>query len=230
MHAGFLGREDFLQILIAGLCRRQGMVAVAYGEKQRGLPGEIIPGIKGLRVCQLIQSGQNAPRLGIIAEDSLQRPAVLHKVELIHLFQFARAVFHWLDHRLHRIVDQQHNVRALQRSVLAHLDARRDALQHRPLRCADQGLGPLCEIILFQVDHTDQPAADFPIAERPAHIDKILYRAKDPVCQIPVHRCIHRRNPLLNPWLLQVKLRYDHAQGGGGVPHKRFHLLPIIRL
>ena len=111
------------------LCRGERMVAVSHGKKH---PLPLFPAFLRKRR----ESGKYAPLLILGNEPAAKVPAAEHKVKIIELRELRRVyAFYYLPAL---IVHEDHDMRQLQRSIPADIDARRYAREHRPLRGADE--------------------------------------------------------------------------------------------
>ena len=135
-----------LDLLPAGFRRRQRVVAVADREEEAAaLP---------LHPRDLLRRPRGQLALDRVPGDV---PAAEHQFRVVELGQFP--IRQRLDEAHFRIVDEHHRVRALDARPLPDAHARRDARENRPLRRAD---GRGCtgrEIILLQIQLTNQPKA-----------------------------------------------------------------------
>lgn len=100
------------------LCRGERMVAVSHGKKH---PLPLFPAFLRKRR----ESGEYAPLLILGNEPAAKVPAAEHKVKIIELRELRRVyAFYYLPAL---IVHEDHDMRQLQRSIPADIDARRYA-------------------------------------------------------------------------------------------------------
>ena len=64
---------------------------------------------------------------------ALQSAAAQHQLEVIELMQASVRFFECTNHRILRVVEEQHDMRRFQRGGTAHGNAGRNALQHSTL-------------------------------------------------------------------------------------------------
>ena len=132
------------------LCRGERMVAVSHGKKH---PLPLFPAFLRKRR----ESGEYAPLLILGNEPAAKVPAAEHKVKIIELRELRRVyAFYYLPAL---IVHEDHDMRQLQRSIPADIDARRYAREHRPLRGADEAFCPGLIAVILQRKCADDAAA-----------------------------------------------------------------------
>lgn len=132
------------------LCRGERMVAVSHGKKH---PLPLFPAFLRKRS----ESGEYAPLLIFGNEPAAKVSAAEHKVKIIELRELRRVyAFYYL---LALIVHEDHDMRQLQRSIPADIDARRYAREHRPLRGADEAFCPGLIAVILQRKCADDAAA-----------------------------------------------------------------------
>ena len=132
------------------LCRGERMVAVSHGKKH---PLPLFPAFLRKRR----ESGEYAPLLILGNEPAAKVPAAEHKVKIIELRELRRVyAFYYLPAL---IVHEDHDMRQLQRSISADIDARRYAREHRPLRGADEAFCPGLIAVILQRKCADDAAA-----------------------------------------------------------------------
>ena len=132
------------------LCRGERMVAVSHGKKH---PLPLFPAFLRKRR----ESGKYAPLLILGNEPAAKVPAAEHKVKIIELRELRRVyAFYYLPAL---IVHEDHDMRQLQRSIPADIDARRYAREHRPLRGADEAFCPGLIAVILQRKCADDAAA-----------------------------------------------------------------------
>ena len=157
--------------------------------------------------------------------------AALHQVEVIELFHRAGRGGERLDHGAVGVVDQQHDVRQLDRRAAAHAGAGWDAVENRPLGRADERAGAGGEVVCVKVDHADQTVADAAVGLLTLDIEQGLrQQGKDVVGEVFVHRAVDACDIFVHVGILQLRLRQDQAQGGRGVADLLLHGLPVFRL
>ena len=116
-------------------------------------------------------------------------------------------------------------------SVSAHRHAGRDAGEHGPLGGPDGGAGVLFIAVLFQIQLADQAQAGLAAGELALEQDHhILQLPQAFLCQVRLHGLVDLLDLLVHVVALQLALRQDQAQGGGGVAHIVVHPLPVFRL
>lgn len=132
------------------LCRGERMVAVSHGKKH---PLPLFPAFLRKRS----ESGEYAPLLIFGNEPAAKVSAAEHKVKIIELRELRRVyAFYYLPAL---IVHEDHDMRQLQRSIPADIDARRYAREHRPLRGADEAFCPGLIAVILQRKCADDAAA-----------------------------------------------------------------------
>ena len=132
------------------LCRGERMVAVSHGKKH---PLPLFPTFLRKRR----ESGEYAPLLILGNEPAAKVSAAEHKVKIIELRELRRVyAFYYLPAL---IVHEDHDMRQLQRSIPADIDARRYAREHRPLRGADEAFCPGLIAVILQRKCADDAAA-----------------------------------------------------------------------
>lgn len=132
------------------LCRGERMVAVSHGKKH---PLPLFPAFLRKRR----ESGEYAPLLILGNEPAAKVPAAEHKIKIIELRELRRVyAFYYLPAL---IVHEDHDMRQLQRSIPADIDARRYAREHRPLRGADEAFCPGLIAVILQRKCADDAAA-----------------------------------------------------------------------
>ena len=132
----FLRRKGFLYLLPVGLCRGEGMVAVAHGEKETWRVCAVLGG-ENLGACQCLKRAQRAVYACVVLyEIALYVAAALHQLKIVAFFAFAHAFAYGLDYRALGIVYKHQYVRQLHRRVLPYAKAGRYTLNYCALRGA----------------------------------------------------------------------------------------------
>ena len=101
-------------------------------------------------------------QVGLLAlrdKPALDMPAVLHQIGMVDLLKCSRFVKQRFDNRAIRIVNQNHNVRQLERGALPNLETRRDPFDDGLLRRPDEGLRAGLIFISFHIKREHQAAA-----------------------------------------------------------------------
>ena len=207
------------------------MVAVAHGEQQRRRVLQAVFLLHGLRRTHGRQGVRHRVHLFRRQLPTLQVAAALLEVEVVQLLHAVRPGGQGLDDGPVRVVDQQHHVGQLDGGVLPDPHPGRDTGEHRPLRGPDQGAGAGGEIVLVQVHHADEAMADLAVGLGPLDIEQGLRQGLEHARgQIPVHGAVDGRDVIVHVRVVQPGLRQDQPEGGGCVPHRVLHRLPVLRL
>ncbi len=115
--------------------------------------------------------------------------------------------------------------------VAAHARARGDTVEHGALRRADQRAGAGSEVVLVEIDHTDQTVADLAVALAALDVDqRILERFEDALFEILAHGGVDVGDEFINIGRFEIGLGQDEAQGGRRAADGLFHALPIFGL
>ena len=224
-------RRHLFQVLIALLGGGQGVVAVAHGEQQRRRVLQAVFLLHGLRRTHGRQGVRHRVHLFRRQLPALQVAAALLEVEVVQLLHAVRPGGQGLDDGPVRVVDQQHHVGQLDGSVLPNPHPGRDTGEHRPLRGPDQGAGAGGEVVLVQIHHADEAMADLAVGLGPLDVEQGLRQGPEHALrEIPVHGAVDVRDVLVHIRVVQLGLRQDQPEGGGGVPHRVLHRLPVLRL
>ena len=207
------------------------MVAVAHGEEQGGHALQAVLPLHGLGGGHGRQSLSQGVLLALGEEPALQVAAPEHQVKVVHLLHGVHGGGDGLDAGLVRVVDEEHHVGQLDGGVLPHPDPGRDALQHRTLGGPDQGAGAGGVVVLLQVHSGHQAVADLAVGLGALDVDDgVRAGLEDVPGQIVLHRAVDVGDVLLHVGVVELALRQDQPQGGGGVPHDAVRLLPVLRL
>ena len=126
-----------LDLLIRCLCGSKRMVTVTNGKQQRR-NALSVTGTDLLRGDQALQRRLDTSKSNAIHKATDHRSALLHQLERVSKGQGRSSCSKGLDHGLCGIVDQQHHVRQLDRSITAHLKTGRNTLHHGPFRGANE--------------------------------------------------------------------------------------------
>ena len=209
------------------------MVAVAdrIGEERLRVRAAVLP-VEGVAVAQRLQTGLD--RVGLRAlgdEPAGDMAAVLHQVGIVQLFKRIRFLKQRLDDAAVRVVDQDHDVRQLHARALAHLEARRDALDHGFFGRADERGRAGGVFIRFEIDREDNAAARAGAA-RPALGEHHTggKRAQRAVGYVAAHGLVDLRGAPGNIRVLQIDFGQRQPQGGGGVADDAVGLCPVFGL
>ena len=165
-----LAGMGFFELLIAGLGRGQGVVAVAHGE-DHGHAGKafvLFPHVGGV---------VRQARFKVVHGLALHQPAgdvtaALHEVKVIELGKGLLPGGNGLEEHLIVVVAEHQDMGQLDGRVLAHPHPGRNALHHGLLRGADGGGGAGRIIIGIQIHHTNKTLADGAALQRALHIHK----------------------------------------------------------
>ena len=224
-------RRHLLEVFITGLGGGQGMVAVAHGEEQGlGIPEAVLllhglggaEGGKGIRDAVDLLGGELPA--GEVAAALLE----IEVIELLHLGALRRQ---GLDDAALGIVDEEHHVGQLDGGVLPDPDPGRDAGEDGALGGPDQCAGARGEVILVQIHHADEAVADLTVGLPALDVEKGIRKGlENALVQIPLHGGVDVRDVLVHVGVIELGLRQDQPQGGGGVAHVLLHGLPILRL
>ena len=207
------------------------MVAVAHGEQQRRRVLQAVLALHGLRRAQGGQCVRNSVHLLRCELPALQAAAPLLEVEVVELLHGAGAGGQRLDDGAVRVVDQQHHMGQLDGGVLPDPHPGRDAGEDRPLRGPDQGAGAGGEVILVQVHHADEAVADLAVGLGTLDVEQgVRQRLEHALIQIRLHGAVDGRDMAVHIRVVQLRLRQDQPEGGGGVSHRVLHRLPVLRL
>ena len=211
------GVPDFIPVSLGS---GEAVVAVAHGQQQR---------IFSFGVQQGIQGGIHmAQGFGALHGPAAQVAAVHHQVEIIELPQGAFPRAQGLQHRAFRVVDQDHDMRELDRGAAADDQPRRQAGRDGLLRRPDQRQGALLKGILLQVHRADQAqavsAGNGAFAQH-----KAVFNSGDEEAfrQVIRHGGMDGGNTFFA--VLQIIFREDQPQGGRGIPRRLICLLPVFR-
>ena len=207
------------------------MVAVAYGEEQGRRAGEVVFGHLGLGGAQAGEGVGHGVDLLFGQAVALDMAAVLHQIEIIDHVHGVRRSGEGFDDGLLRVVDEEHDVRQLNGGVAADPGPGRDALLDGGLGGTDEGAAAGGEVVGVQVHHPHQAVADAAVGLLALHIDEGGgQRLKDALIQIVRHGGVDVGDELVHIGGLQIGLRQNEAQRGGGVAHLLLHRLPVLRL
>ena len=207
------------------------MVAVAHSEQQGRNAGDVVLLLHGLVGGQALQRGGHGVDLGLGQLIALDVAAVLHQVEIVQLLHGVGSGGQRLDDGLVGVVDQQHDVGQLDGGVAAHAGTGRDTIQHGTLGGADEGAGAGGEVIGVQIHHADQAVTDLAVGLLTLDVDQGVGQGLEhAVGDVLGHGVVDVLNELVHVGGLQVGLRQDQAQGGGGVAHLLLNGLPVLRL
>ena len=227
----FLGSLALLLLFIAGLGGGEGVVAVADGEQQGRDAGDAVLALHclvgreaGQRVgdCVDLRSGE------LVA---LDMAAVFHQVEVIDALHLVGHGGQGLDDGLLGVINEQHDVGQLDGGVAAHAGARGDTVEHGALSRADQRAGAGGEVVLVEVDHTNEAVTDLTVALAALDVDEgVLERLEDALFEVLAHRGVDVGDELVDVGGLQVGLGQDEAQGGRRVADGLLHALPVLGL
>ena len=224
-------RRHLLEVFIAGLGGGQGMVAVAHGEEQGlGVPEAVLL----LHSLGGAEAGQGIRDAGDLVGGELpagEVAAALLKIEVIELLHLGALRRQGLDDAALGIVDEEHHVGQLDGGVLPDPDPGRDAGEDGALGGPDEGAGAGGEVILVQVHHADKAVADLAVRLLALDVEEgIRQGLENALVQIPLHGGVDVGDVLVHIGVIQLGLRQDQPQGGGGVAHVLLHSLPILRL
>ena len=115
--------------------------------------------------------------------------------------------------------------------VAAHAGARGDTVEHGALSRADQRAGAGGEVVLVEVDHTNEAVTDLTVALAALDVDEgVLERLEDALFEVLAHRGVDVGDELVDVGGLQVGLGQDEAQGGRRVADGLLHALPVLGL
>ena len=129
------------------------------------------------------------------------------------------------------VVDEDHDVGQLDGGVAADLHAGRDAGEHGALGGADGGAGALLIAVLLQVQLAQQAQAGLAVGQLALQQEHgVLQFLKAAVGQVLLHGVVDLLDLLVHVVALQLALRQDQAQGGGGVAHIFIDTLPVFGL
>ena len=196
------------------------MVAVAHRIDKRML-------LAGL--CA--ECGQRRENTGLLLrrhQPAPDRAAALHQLCVIELLHPVRLCLQRLNDGFLHVVQQNHDMRQLQRSASADADTGRDALRHGGFRRTHRRNRALVVVVLLQVDLADQTGAHFAVALNALDIDHgILIFRKHTVFQIILHGLLNLCDALCNVIILQIDLRQDQAKRRGLLPDKAFGFCPV---
>ena len=156
--------------------------------------------------------------------------AAKHEVEIIKLRFGVCSFCKRLDDRAFRVVDQNENVRQLERRVLADAQPGRNALHDRAFRSADERFGAAAVIVLLKVERHDEAAAGLAIHGAAYEHEALALAFKRAFRHVAVHGSVDRGDALRFAGLFQVHFRQHQAQGGGSVSHDAFRLFPVFGL
>ena len=227
----FLGSFALLLLFIAGLGGGEGVVAVADGEQQGRDAGDAV-----LALHRLV-GGETGQRVGDCVDllggelVALDVAAVFHQVEVINALHLIGRGGQGLDDGLLGVVNEQHDVGQLDGGVAAHAGARGDTVEHGALSRADQRAGAGGEVVLVEVDHTNEAVTDLTVALAALDVDEgVLERLEDALFEVLAHRGVDVGDELVDVGGLQVGLGQDEAQGGRRVADGLLHALPVLGL
>ena len=223
----FLGSLALLLLFIAGLGGGEGVVAVADGEQQGSDAGDAV-----LALHRLVggETGQRVgDRVDLLGGELVA--AVFHQVEVIDALHLVGRGSQGLDDGLLGVVNEQHDVGQLDGGVAAHAGARGDTVEHGALSRADQRAGAGGEVVLVEVDHTNEAVTDLTVALAALDVDEgVLERLEDALFEVLAHRGVDVGDELVDVGGLQVGLGQDQAQGGRRVADGLLHALPVLGL
>mmetsp|Transcript_73608 Transcript_73608/g.193102 ORF Transcript_73608/g.193102 Transcript_73608/m.193102 type:complete len:797 (-) Transcript_73608:17-2407(-) len=222
-----------LEILPAPFGRGQRMVSVAHCEQQHPLiRAGAVALAEELRVREAPQSCHSAldglPRRDAVPSEASR---ALHEVEVVELLVPVPVPHQGLDDGLARVVDEHQDVRQLHGRPLPDGDARRQALLDGHLRGPHERLRALLVGVHVEVELHQEAVArrdDRRLAAEEDHPRRA--GLKDPRLLVLAHLVVDALNDLLVPALVEVDLREDQVQGGGGVSDQVPNLLPVLGL
>ena len=214
-----VAREGVLALIVALLCGGKAVVAVADGKEQLVV---LVGDQRFQRVLHLLDHvfGQ---------EVAVDMTAVLHQLKAVCLLEAVLLFSQRLDDGELRVVDQQQDMRHLERSVLADLYARRDALKHGRLGRADRGGRALAVVVILQVDDADNAAAQG-IVGLALDIDHAVLVGIE---HITVKILLHIGVDIIDTCavvIAQIDLGQDDVQCRGLVADDLLHIVPVFRL
>ena len=226
-----LRRGELLLPLVALLGGGQGVVAVPHGEEEHRLVRGAVLFAEGGGVGQPAQGrGRQGHALPVQPPAGDVAPP-LHEVEVVDLLHLRLPGGEGLDHRLLRVVGQEHHVGQLQGGVLAHRHPGRDAGEDGPLGGPHRGGGAGLVVVLLQIHHAHQAPPQPQVVQPPLHIDQGGGQQAEPVLpQVAGHGVVDVHDVGLHAGAVQAALRQDQPQGGGGGAHILLHPLPVLRL
>ena len=212
--AGLLPLRSPLLLLVVCLGRSQGVVAVPHGKEHGGPPRGIIPQGKGRRISQRSQILRQAAHLTLGQTVSGDVSPLFHQVKVVEQFHFRRLRGVMLNYFTAWIIQQQHHMGQLQRSMPPHRHPGRDALQHGALRGTDQAVRAGAVIISFQIHLPHNAPAQRAAGEAALHIDEAVRQGtEDAPRQIVLHGGVDRRDMGFGMPVLQLLFRQDQPQG-----------------
>ena len=221
--------QGLFQLLPAGFCGSQRVVAVAHGQRQRVAAGGI--GVFLVKFFLTAQHGQRVFDLrdegGILHRPACHMAAAQHQLTLVYLGQAVLVGGNGLDEGAIRVVRQHHDMGRFQRSAGTHLHAGRDAAFHGALAGAHGTFFAPAVAVSFQV-HTPYKTLPHPAALLGAlHIDKAVHRPGEHVLGVILHGGVDLFHPRIGVSVLQIHLRQDQVQSAGRTRSGLFCPLPV---
>ena len=207
------------------------MVAVAHSEEEGSHAFETVLLLHGLGGGESRQSVCQSVLLILAEEPALQMATLHHELKVVYRLHLGGSGSNGLDAGLVRIVNKEHHVGQLDGCVLPDPDTGRNALQNGTLSGTDQGAGARGVVVLLQIHRRHQTVADLTVRLGALNVnDGILVGLKDVPGQIIVHGTVDIGDVLLHVGIVELALRQNEPQGGGGIPGNAVHLIPVLRL
>ena len=103
-----------------------------------------------------------------------QVSAAQHQVEVVQLFQLLFPPGQRLDHLLALIVTQEQDMRKLQRCASPDGHAGRDPFRYRLLGRTHRGVDLSAVVVLLQIHHADEAAAELSVMKRALDIEEAV--------------------------------------------------------
>ena len=129
------------------------------------------------------------------------------------------------------VVEEQHNVRKFDGSVLAYGKTGRYAVGDDPFRRAYGRFRRMDVGILFQIHGSDYAKPRVAVGGLSAHEHEAVFqRAENPAVKIALHSCVYLLYSLLRVAVFEIHFGKNEPERAGRVAHELVEFLPIIPL
>ena len=224
-----LGAQRRLDLFPVRLCGCEAVVAVAHREQQR----RVIAVLRAERVG-VGQRGHRVDRalhVGLaVDEPAGDVTAVEHEIGVVDRFERVGLLGERLDDGALRIVDQNEDVRQLQRRALADSETRRNALDDRALGGADQRRCALVIIIAFEIERHDKSPARVARHGTSDQHKALRLGFQDALRHILAHVAADRCDALRFAVLAQERFRQEQVKRRRSVADVGARRLPVFGL
>ena len=219
----FFRSQGLLQVLPHGLCGCQGVVSVAHCLENHVAFAILLNGF----VEEYGQGILCAFQILLCDEGTGDVSALQHQVGII--YRSLRCVHQRLDNALVRIVDQNQDVRHLNRCTFTDAQTRWDSFDYSAFGCTGQGSGSLAEVIRFQIRSDYQTGTGTSLSGSLDEHAARFQSAESTVCQILIHGLADVCGLLRLRFFSQENFRKHQAKSGWCIPNDFLYLFPIFR-